>query len=161
MHRLHWSKVKLAKFVPDMDPSCDRCNQDQATLAHAFWFCPKLNTFWQSIFKTLSDVLGIPIEPSASIAVFGVVSQEIHLSRQEKNMIAFASLLARRLILLKWKEKFSPTFKAWVNDVMHHLTLEKIRYSTRGYRGALTFYSIWQPFLTYVERMSAADITDT
>ena len=75
-------------------------------------------------------------------------------------MIAFASLLARRLILLKWKEKLPPTFKAWVNDVMYHLTLEKIRYSTRGFKGALAFYSIWQPFLTYVERMNAADITD-
>lgn len=156
LHRLHWSKIKLAKFVPDMDPICDRCRQDQATLAHAFWFCPKLNTFWQSIFKTFSDVLEVPIEPSAFIAIFGVVSQETHLSRNGKNMIAFASLLARRLILLKWKEKFPPTFKAWVNDIMHHLTLEKIRYSTRGC--TLKFDTIWQPFLTYIERMNAADM---
>ena len=95
-HRLHWSKVKLSKFIPAMDPICDRCNQDQATLAHAFWFCPKLNTFWQNIFKTFSDVLRMPIDPSATIAVFGVVPHDIRLSRQNKNMIAFASLLARR-----------------------------------------------------------------
>ena len=111
-HRLHWAKEKLSKFVPDMDPICDRCRQDQATLAHAFWFCPKLHTYWRLIFKTFSDVLQTPIEPTAEIAIFGVVPQEL-FTRQEKNMIAFASLLARRLILLEWKEK-------WVTDVLYH-----------------------------------------
>lgn len=65
VHRLHWSKVKLAKFTPNIDPTCDRCMQASATLSHMFWSCPKLNGFWQSIFKAFSDVLKIPLEPSA------------------------------------------------------------------------------------------------
>ena len=61
----------------------------------------------------------------------------------------------------KWKEKIPPTFKAWVNDVLHHLTLEKIQYSTRGYDGALKFYAIWQPILPHIERMNVADINNS
>lgn len=95
MHRLHWSKVRLAKFAPSIDPICDRCRQAPATLSHMLWFCSKLDNFWQSIFKTFSDVLQVPIELSAITAIFGITPQDTHLSRQAKNMIAFASLMAR------------------------------------------------------------------
>ena len=156
MHRLHWSKVRLAKFTPSIDPICDRCRQTPATLSHMFWFCSKLDNFWQSIFKTFSDVLQIPIEPSAITAIFGITHYDTHLSRQAKNMMAFASLIARRLILLKWKEKLPPTFKMWINDLLHHLVLEKIRYSTRGY--IQKFYSTWKPFLSYIEKLDVANI---
>ncbi len=33
LHRLHWSKVKLAKFTPIVDPMCDQCRQAPATLS--------------------------------------------------------------------------------------------------------------------------------
>ena len=117
-----------------------------------FWLCLQLNSFWQSIFKTFSDVLEVPIEPSATTAVFGVVPQELHLNRQAKIIIAFAPLLARRRILLNWKDKFPPNVQLWIKDLLHHLTLENIHYSTRGC--AQKFYDIWQPFLAYFEKMA-------
>ncbi len=116
----------------------------------------KLNNFWQSVFKTFSDILEAPKGPSATIAVFGITPQDTHLSHQAKNMIALASLLACQLILLKWREKFPPSFKMWIKDLIHHLVLEKIRYSTRG--GAQRFYTVWRPFLAHVERMDGTDI---
>lgn len=156
MHCLHWSKVRLAKFAPSIDPICDRCRQAPATLSHMFWFCSKLDNFWQSIFKTFSDVLQVPIELSAITAIFGITPQDTHLSRQAKNMIAFASFIARRLILFKWKEKLPPTFKMWVNDLLHHLVLEKIRYSTRGC--IQKFHATWKPFLSYIEKLDVTNI---
>lgn len=156
VHRLHWSKARLAKITPDIDPKCDRCGAATATLSHMFWFCPKLTDFWQTIFKFFSDLLGISIEPLPMIAIFGVVPRDICPTRHGKNMIAFAMLLARRLILLKWKDRSPPTFKQWIRDLLHHLTLEKIRYATRGC--ALNFYSIWQPVLDQLEKMDASDI---
>lgn len=50
-HRLHRSKVKLAKNKPDIDPTCDRCKQARATILHVFWSCPKLSNFWPSFFS--------------------------------------------------------------------------------------------------------------
>lgn len=120
MHRLHWSKVRLSKFTPSIDPTCDRCRQAPATLLHMFWSCPKLDNFWQSIFKTFSEVLQVPIELTAITAIFGITPEDTHRNRQAQNMIAFATLIARRLILFKWKEKFPPTFKMWTNDLLHH-----------------------------------------
>ena len=64
------------------------------------------------------DVLKVSLEPSAITAVFGVAPQGVYLSQGAKHMIAFGSLLARRLILHKWKEKFPPTFKLWLRDII-------------------------------------------
>ena len=41
LHRLHFSKVKLARIFPN--PICDRCKQAPATSYHMFWSCPKPN----------------------------------------------------------------------------------------------------------------------
>lgn len=157
VHRLHWSKVRLAKFTPDIDPTCDRCKQAPATLSHMFWQCPRLSDFWLSIFKFISEALEITIEPSAIVAIFGVIPPDTLVRRHAKIIIAFTTLLARRLILLKWKDTISPTFSHWIKDLMYHLTLEKIRCSTR--RCSLSFEGIWQPVLTCIEKIDASKIS--
>lgn len=54
IHRLHYSKVKLHKIFPDTSPLCERCKQDEGTLTHLFWTCPKLHVYWALIFDYLS-----------------------------------------------------------------------------------------------------------
>lgn len=157
VHRLHWSKVKLAKFVSDFDPKCDRCEAEPATLSHMFWSCSKLIPFWQSIFKFLSDALKIDIVPEAKIAIFGVLLQCPN-AKQYRDVIAFATLIARRLVLLKWKEKHPPSFKLWFIDLFNHLTLEKIRYSTRGCVNK--FFNIWQPILDQIKKVDSSFIQE-
>ena len=103
VHRLHWSKERLSKFKPDLDPICDRCKQDPATLLHMFWTCPKLYRVWKSIFESFSKICGKTLHPSPLISVF-VAPVDVPLSKCNINMIAFWSLLARRLILSKWKD---------------------------------------------------------
>jgi exonuclease III len=151
VHRLHWSKVKLAKFKSDIDPHCDRCEAEPGTLSHMFWLCPKLEVFWKSIFKFISDTLGTVIEPDAMISIFGIVPQHFHLNQNNKSLIAFTTLLARRQILLKWKDKYPPTFKMWLIDLLYNLTMEKIRYTTAGC--AYKFFDIWQPVLDQIRKV--------
>lgn len=59
------------------------------------------------------------------------MTTELCLDNNAKDMIAFSTLVARRLILLKWKDR-APTFSHWIRDLMYHLALEKIQYSTKG-----------------------------
>ena len=102
-------------------------------------------------------VLGKVVEPSPLIALFSVAPEDASLSKREVNMLAFCSLLARRLILFKWKDPIPPTHSHWIREVMCHLKLEKIRYTVRG--STETFYNIWQPFFTFVEGMEADNMT--
>lgn len=156
VHRLHWSKARLARIRPDLDPMCDRCNTESATLSHMFWSCPKLFEFWNSVFAFLSRVLEVNIEPSPVVSIFGVTPEELSIGNWGKTVEAFAALLARRIILMKWKDKSPPTFQHWINDVLYYLILEEIRYHIQG--NSLKFFHIWQPVFTLVEKTDSNDI---
>ena len=62
-------------------------------------------------------------------------------------MVSYVSLLARRLIILNWKQKTAPTYSNLMTDVMRHLELEKIRFLLKNQESK--FYRIWQPFIDY------------
>lgn len=156
VHRLHWSKTRLSKIKPDLDPTCDRCRQDPATLLHMFWTCPKLYTYWVNIFETFSKTFGERIEPSPFIALFGVAPENIIINKRMNTVLAFGSLLARRLILFKWKDPTPPTHTHWIRESMGQLKLEKIRHTIKG--STEKFYNIWQPFLTVIADMDAAKV---
>ncbi|KAF3845137.1 hypothetical protein F7725_008300 [Dissostichus mawsoni] len=66
-------------------------------------------------------------------------------------VIAFSTLLARRLILLKWKQHSPPSFSQWVKDVMYFLQLEKIKFLLRG--SSNTFIRTWKPFLDFYDSL--------
>lgn len=157
-NRLHLSRTKLAKIYPNVDPNCIRCRQAPATLAHMFWSCPNLNMFWSDIFKTFTYICKKPIIPDPLTAVFGVVHFNVGVSKGQSQLIAFSTLLARRLILTNWKSPSPPTHSRWVSDVMSFLQLEKIR--TIVHNSADKFQDIWQPFLDYYDTEFDANSLD-
>lgn len=61
--------------------------------------------------------------------------------------MVYSALLARRLILLNWKSDRPPSFGRWICEVMHFLKIEKIRSTAK-------FHAVWQPFISYVERLT-------
>ncbi len=149
VHRAHISKVKLAQMFSGTSSLCNRCQCAEGTLIHMFWTCPKLEHFWRSIFNTLSVVLQCRLEPEPLVAMFGVAPEELQLSASMCKILAFSSLLARRAILLKWKNPLPPTHIQWIRETMSCLYLEKIRYSLRG--SGKQFFKMWQPFIDYVD----------
>ena len=134
-------------MYPDADSKCDRCAQPQAHLTHMFWSCPQLQRFWSLVFDTLSNVLGVTVQPCPLLAIFGTSLNPLWDNNQKKELIAFATLLARRRILLSWKSPKPPSHSIWLNDVMYFLSLEKIKFSLRGTTEG--FYKTWRPFIEY------------
>lgn len=159
LHRLHLSRSKLARIYQDVDPTCSRCCQASATLYHMFWACPKLIQFWSLIFYTFSYICDREINPVPEIAIFGVTPAGMAISGAQSDTIAFSSLLARRLILCNWKSDMPPTHRRWVEDVMAHLKLEKLKHTIRG--STQRFYTVWQPFLDYFNLQFSAGNTGT
>lgn len=49
LHRLHYSKTRLHKIFPDVSPTCDKCECEEANLLHSFVMCNKLQSFWTSL----------------------------------------------------------------------------------------------------------------
>lgn len=44
LHRIHYSKAKLARIYPNVEANCDRCRHTPANLSHMFWLCPSQPT---------------------------------------------------------------------------------------------------------------------
>lgn len=118
VHRAHISKAKLASFYPDVSPLCDKCNIFEGSLFHMYWSCPSLKKFWTEVFHTLSQVLGVSLEPQPLTALFGVTGGQLRLSAGGRRTLAFTSLRARRLILLRWRDPTPPTHAQWLMEVM-------------------------------------------
>ena len=144
-HRLHLCRNRLAKLYPNVDPTCVRCHQASATLFHMFWSIPALTLLWTSIFKTFSHMCGKDINPI--IGIFGTAPGRVTFPNSQSEAITFSSLLARRLILLRWKATTPPSHAHWVKSIMSHLKLEKLNFTIRG--SSQKFVKIWQPFLDY------------
>lgn len=133
-----------------MDPTCDRCRQAPATLYHTFWLCPELIPFWSSIFKSISDIFLLKLEPSPLVALFGLNLTNVSLSSLQSNALAFCLIIAKRIILLNWKNPSPPNYFHWMYDLLQFIQIEKIRYTIKD--KAEDFYSIWQPFLLYFKK---------
>lgn len=80
VHRLHLSRSRLVQFYPDLDPTCQRCNQGAATIFNSFWVCPRMGQFWAKVFETLSYVYNKPKDPEPTLAIFGVARKDFNLS---------------------------------------------------------------------------------
>ena len=142
------SKAKLTSIFPDVTPTCDKCRSGDGTLIHQYWGCPKLQPYWEDVFKTLSDILHQNLDPDPVIALLGTAAGEgLPLTRTECRMVDFALLLARRAILFKWKDAAPPTPRQWLRDIMSCLELEMLRFSIAG--SEKKFFKTWSPFMTY------------
>lgn len=150
VHRAHMSKSKLAKMFPQSDPTCDRCKIEEATLLHMFWSFINLERYWRGIFEALSTVLVVPIPLNPITALFGLVPENVQLPVGGCKVVAFSTLLARCLILLKWKDSEPPSVAQWIREVMSNLKLEKIRYTI--WKSENKFTKVWKPFLTFFDK---------
>ena len=157
VHRAHFTKVRLSKIY-DVDPTCDRCHQAPASHLHMFWSCAVLQPYWVGIFESLSKVVGRPVEPNAITALFGVTSPTLSLSSVEAAFVAFVTLLARRLILFRWKSPTPPTHTSWIKDILNYVKLERIRCLLNG--SLKKFYKMWDPFFSHYTELSLPNISD-
>ncbi|XP_059840837.1 uncharacterized protein LOC132402176 [Hypanus sabinus] len=123
VHRAHMSKDKLARFYSHINPQCDRCHLDVASLTHMF-----LHNYWKDIFATISSIWNIDLQPHFITAIFGIPNEDGNqFSPSIRRMIAFVTLMARRSILQIWKEVNPPTTFQWFSQTISYLSLEKIR----------------------------------
>lgn len=110
----------------------------------------KRKEFWSAIFHTLNEVLSNTVDPDPLTALFGILSVP-NAPKGTQQVIAFTTLLASRLILLKWTHSSPPTHNRWIQEVLQCIRLEKIRFSMRG--SLKHFYKTWQPFLTHIDNL--------
>lgn len=155
IHRTYYTNSKLSKIYPNVTDTCNRCNLSPANMTHMFWSCPRLCDYWTDIFSHLSKFLSVTLSPSIEVGIFGVIPNHENFTKWAKDTIAFASLLARRRILLGWKSPLAPSASKWLEDLMMFLKLEKIKYNLRG--SPEKFELNWNPTLEYIKELKTLE----
>lgn len=158
LHRVYYTKSRLSKIYPNVSPECDRCKHSPGNLIHSFWLCPQLFNYWTEIFNFISKVMGRKIDPNPFGALFGVDVGFPPLSASQSDSFAFMTLLARQVILIKWKSPQSPSFTHWLRDLLYFLKLEKLRMTLHG--SSEKFMQIWHPLFQQVKQIGFSSVPD-
>ena len=76
------------------------------------------------IFDTLTEITGTLTEPNGITALFGI--SQLPVPELQADLIAFVTLLARRLILMRRKSPTPPSHAQWIKEIINNLQLEQI-----------------------------------
>ena len=147
--RLHYSKVKLHNFFPNLSPLCNRCKIAEGTLAHHFWDCPNLYNFWCLVFQWYSTVLNVSLTPDPETALFGHSTTLENLDHNARTILVYGMVIAKRCILKLWKSDSAPQFDTWLSELMGILHVERLRYDLSG--NSQKFLAIWNPVLQHIK----------
>lgn len=144
IHRLHYSKEKLHRIFPEVSPLCDKCSLEEGNLLHSYALCTKLQGFWTYIFTWMSKILAVKINP----IIFGSSKDINKLRPPQRQFVAYGLLIAKKLVLLFWKDKETPTLKMWITNLMDTLHLERIRFAINN--KLEDFNKIWHPLVSHL-----------
>ncbi len=97
------------------------------------------------IFKFLSEVYSVDLEPEPCIGLLG--AENAFSSKYQTQAISLCMLLAKTMLLQIWKQILSPTFEMWARELGTYVTIWKnLRFILKiSYP---TFIKIWKPIRT-------------
>ncbi len=102
---------------------------------------------YTDIFDLLSKVYKKDIVPDPMIAIFGVISVS-SFSLYERHGISLFMVLAKILILQRWKLDIVPTFDVLLSELASIIHIEKLRFI--GNDKLDIFRKIWKPVLDFL-----------
>lgn len=149
VHRLHYSRTKLHSIYPSVSPLCIKCKSNEGTLAHLFWFCPKICKFWSEVFCFYSKVLKKDFPHDPLVAILGWAPSLETFSFNQIQSIQYGMTIAKKAILLMWNKESGPKFEMWLAEFSRVLHMEKIRYEIAGKPNK--FLQIWKSFMEFLE----------
>lgn len=97
-HRWHFTPVQMYKFANLEDDSCWRGCSSKGSLIHILWDCPHIHTFWRKVFSLISDITGIIMKPTLSLAILGIGLESFPY---EFRTIMMHILFAARLLIMR------------------------------------------------------------
>ena len=124
-HRVHITQHKMYKMGFTDSDLCTHCTLHTAdNYVHALWQCPPVHQFWQEIITNLSLLLGCSLPLSPSLCLLGD-SSEINTSNQNTTSILVALSIAKKTILLNWKNRDQLSISQWLNLLSEYISMEQ------------------------------------
>lgn len=102
MTRWYLTPAKLATIYPTVNPKCFRGCQLTGSMAHIWWECPRIRSFWNKMFALIQKVTNYQIPRTPAIALLNA-----NLPKTPKTtckLIHFMLLGAKLTIAKAWKQ---------------------------------------------------------
>lgn len=144
LSRNHITTHKLFCMGFSQSNTCSLCPSSVDDYIHAFWHCPPIHNFWSRGMNRLSQMLSLSIPTSPSIALLGDLSS-LHIPKQHTSFVLISITIAKKTILLNWKDRTKLFITHWLNLFTDHSNLEKL---TATLKNNITSHeNTWSPFL--------------
>ena len=125
--------------------TCTQCTQNTAdTYFHALWLCTPVNQFWATITQKLSSILDCEIPHSPNVCLISDLTLKAIADIHSQPTLA-AIAIAKKTILVHWKDKKALNIIHWLNLLTEHISLEKI--SATRKKQLDSFKEKWSPFI--------------
>ena len=149
LHRTHLTNHKLFRMGLSPNNTCPICTTSIDDYMHAMWHCPPIQAFWSEVVNRLSEILNFDLPIRPVVAIFGDLSAIKTPLRNHESFILISLPLAKKAILLNWKDRSKISINHWLNLLAEHSNLEKI---TAILKSKIDVYeSTWLPFLNYLQ----------
>lgn len=114
VNRLYYTPAKITKFASSLAPKCPRCALSSADDIHIFYECPKLQSFWSEVGQALVAIFEAKINLNLGIVFFGIDHDLFTiLSLNQRGLLLYLIIIARREICKLWKSPLAPSFSNW------------------------------------------------
>lgn len=146
LHRSHITQHKMYRMGFSDSNICTQCAQNtEDTYIHALWSCSPVQQFWSSVTLKMSSILGFRIPLTPTLCLLGDLSV-LDLPKTESQPILVALAIAKKTILVHWKDKHTLNVNHWQNLLIEHISLERIS-ATRKNKSK-HFIDKWSTFLS-------------
>lgn len=133
-------------------PTCWRqCGSEEANHSHIIWACPKLNTYWKEVHKTLNSVFWIDIPFTFESIYLGNVNDLEQ--RSDKKLLQALLAASKKNITKKWLTSAPPSLHGWIDIILEIFKMEKLTYIINIRKNE--FYCIWNKWINYITPMRA------
>ena len=126
--RTYITPVKLNKYNSNIPDTCFKCNEAQGTFIHCIWECEKIKKVWREVIDKTMNILSVNIPLDSKMILLHIYPAGLNLRTKQYKFIDFAILQTKRLIALNWKKTETPTIGAWIKNMAHYMTMERITY---------------------------------
>ena len=145
LHRTHITQYKMNKMGFSDSDICSQCTLNTTdTYFHALWLCSPVQHFWSTVTQKLASILGCRIPLSPNLCLLGDITV-IDLTTKQATATLAALAIAKKTILLNWKNKQSININHWLNLLIEYISMEKISASLKNQLKHFT--EMWSSFI--------------
>ncbi len=126
---------------------CATCNATDSYI-HAFWLCTHTLSFWLAIAKRLSLILDLSIPMKLSFCLLGDLS-DITVKPSQKKFILISLMIAKKAILLHWKNCTKVSITQWIYMLPNHSNMEQLTSTIKD--KTEQYNQIWLPFINFLK----------